>query len=139
MSVSYWALQGYGVNVEGEIFDLDKLIKELGLDAEDYQEDERAVGCIDDMWTVDIFDAILAKPEFLWHRQYLSIGTTGNNDNGEFIFYCPNYPWYMSQDEKNMTQDRIEQMLVDVLLKVTIWTEEEIREKFEDISTGGEG
>lgn len=35
MSVSYWAVSGFGINVEGQIFDLGKVVNLLNFNEED--------------------------------------------------------------------------------------------------------
>lgn len=143
MSISYWAIEGYGVNIEGEIFDLKKVVKELGLDEEDFDEEDFKESStfmfLGDICPFDIIDTMLGKPEFFKHSKYLSFTGTGNGDNGTYLYYCPRYPWHMDEEEKNITKEEIEQMIVDILLRVTVLSEKQIRENFEDISTGGWG
>lgn len=142
MSISYWAIEGYGVNIEGEIYDLKKVVKELGLDEEDFDEEDFKESSTFMYWgdicPLEIIDTMLGKPEFLKHSKYLSFADTGNGD-GMYLYYCPRYPWHMDEEERNITKEEIEQMIVDILLRVTVLSEKQIRENFEDVSTIGWG
>ena len=139
MSISYWAVEGIGVDIDKKIFDLDKLSKLFETDFSNNQENPCWGYSSGDYDTSDIIDEVISNKKFDKHRKYLSFGDTGNADNGKFLLYTPRYPWDMSEEEKQLTKEEIYQMIVDVLLEVTIWTAEEIVEQIEDISIGGVG
>lgn len=142
MSVSYWAVQGYGINLEGEIFDLDKIIKMLGWNKDDFIEDEAESpfnGYIGDLNLQDIIEDVLAKDGFEKHSRYLSYQNTGANEMGEYLLYYPSYPWNMSEEEKSLTREDIAEMITEIVEAITILSKDEILKKLENVCLGGEG
>lgn len=142
MSVNYWSVTGYGVNLEGNIFDLKKVSSILDLedDFEDLEGLESPFsGYIGDIVLQDVIEEALSQKGFEMHSKYLNYQDTGNNQMGSFLLYNPSYPWRMSDEEKMLKEGDIQNMILEVLETITILSRDEIIERFEEVYLGGEG
>lgn len=132
MSMCYWGVVGYGIAVTEDMFDEKKLKNMPSLS--DLEEEDWEEGAIwDNGMLQDIVDDLSPN--------YLGFGDTGNMDDGQFFMYFAQYPWSMSDEEKNLTKEDINKLIVEGLLPYVKdeYTEEWIRERIHDISVGGAG
>ena len=142
MSISYWSVNGFGINIEGDIFDLNKIVNLLNLDRENFTEEDFKNpfnGYLDDWTLQELIEEVLEQEKFEKHSKYLYYVNTGNNDLGEYLLYSPSYPWNMSEEEKALTEEDITNMIVEVLEAITILSRDVIVQNLEYVSVGGEG
>jgi hypothetical protein len=130
MSICYWAVRGYGIEIKEEMFDTDKLKKNPIL--ADLEDDEFEDALIEP----GLFQEVIKNAS-----PYLDFGDSGSMDTGKFLMYFSNNPWDMSKEEKTLTKEEIEDQIVNFLAKYLKdeYTEEWIRENIDDISVGGAG
>ena len=144
MSICYWAVNGFGIKVNEEMFDGEKILSsDLYTDPEDLaslREDFSITG--------DIFDA-LAGGDFYFHEfiehisrgSYVGLGDTANADEGMFLMYFSKNPWDMNEYEKSLTQSDIIYEIHKVLSPYVKdkYTRDWVKDNIGDISTGGVG
>ena len=144
MSICSWGVCGMGVNIEGDTLDFKKVVKELNLDKSMYEVDNNALAYLEDknglyVGKDEIIDEIMSKDEFKKWEGLLCYTSTGEAYNGEFFYYSPNYPWHLTEVEKTLTKEIVVNAIVEILLRITVLSEAEIRGRIENISTGGMG
>jgi len=153
MSVSYWGLDGYGIRIDSmEMFDALKL-SSLVLDKEELVEFEARIKNLNHLSNsamLEILDSMLPESlsEYTFRKitnssRYICFATTGNNNDGEYLYYPSKLPWAMSDEEKSFTrldvEDEIISLIRPYLLNNSIEAENKIRQEFDYINTGGEG
>lgn len=119
-------INGYGIRITGKVFDINKVEKELNIDIGKYKGVNNPFEYLSDMEPGDIFEELLNKVDFMWHRQYIQIGDNFNHNKEIFLFYSPNYPWLMIDRERYSRKDDINSMFIDILTRVTNLREDEI-------------
>lgn len=154
MSISKWAIYGYGVNILPQEINVKKvfdfLIKGNHLEEEDtkllkeikepnFSDIEEHWGCfyefIDEFLSIIELDKELDKIDRL-----ISWGDDGDiDDGGIYLMYTPNYPWRMSNSEKSLSKELVQDKIIEIVSILTDLKRDKIMERFDDISTSGEG
>lgn len=125
MSVSYWMIEGIGVDVEKIRPHLNKR-KVLKLILEQYPDDEDANEWksrrdlrgfnIDDYLYGNLFDNL---GDLLTHCDDTNTLTYGDNgDGGIYLYYPPSMPWHRVPNEPD-SQKEVHRRIIEAVMKVT--------------------
>lgn len=137
MSVSYWGITGYGIDLDDIRNSIDeekvyRLVKQLvpnEIFGDNVFEDNTFYGC-----PYESFGEFLSELDdtntILWED--------GGENDSHYFLYIPKYPWQVSdKDPKNPKE--IEDRIVKVLLKICNESEESLRSKIGFVSDFGYG
>lgn len=124
MSVSYWMIEGIGIDVDKIRPYLNKR-KVLNLVLKHYPDDELALEWKSrrDLSGLDIDEFIHGNPfdtlgDLLTHCDDTDCLTFGNyGDGGVYIYYPPSMPWHRTENEPD-SQEEVHRRLIDAVLKV---------------------
>lgn len=108
MSLDYWNIFGYGVEVREEMFDPEKVAKVLGPEWEDGEID-----------MADLLEALCWLPQA--ERAALSWASTGDMyDNRVWYLYCPAVlPWEARKEPwRNVTPESVRETILGLLKPV---------------------
>lgn len=86
----------------------------------------------------DIIDTILEAKEFEKQRKCLEYADDGLNNN-KYLLYTPSYPWKMDNNERELSKEHIETMIVEVVQSFSNLNKESILRRVYDISIGDIG
>ena len=118
MSVSYWGIVGYGIEVNDikkyiNEEKVNKLVRQLNPNAEISNSDDVL---IDDTFNGDLYSSIA---EFLSELDdsHSLIWDTGGNLGGDYLYYAPDYPWYKHENDPK-SFDEVRERIQKVIQKV---------------------
>lgn len=142
MSQSYWTVSGIGINVE-DLHLKRKLSPKKVLDLVDVGysdgEFETEDDLNDEVFGMDAYEIVEMLTIKHDERKLLEEGSTGNMDMGVFLLYAPIFPWQMTEEEKNLTQEEVEDYIANVIQNITDMPYKDIREKIGEIYVPGCG
>ena len=118
MSVSYWGIVGYGIEVNDikkyiNKEKVNKLVRQLNPNAEISNSDDVL---IDDTFNGDLYSSIA---EFLSELDdsHSLIWDTGGNLGGDYLYYAPDYPWHKHENDPK-SFDEVRERIQKVIQKV---------------------
>lgn len=88
----------------------------------------------------DVLDALLMSDEYEGLDCFYFGDTNDIYPQSAYIYYTPSFPWGMSEQEKNLTREDVNDLLVKIISTLSdTWSEDEIRQRITNISTAGRG
>lgn len=147
MSYSTWHTYGYGICVDNIETTAEKLLKLASMkenvlkEVREYLDEIYPNGYKDEDLTLEDFDELEGDycergVAFVLHEVINEITVDFADDyNGTpYILYIPSYPWYMKEEERNLTEEDV----VNVFKKyVSVLTDEPIVIDYYDVENGG--
>ena len=136
------SIKGYGVSLSGEIINLKKVLDLLEIpinEREDYKNIDETFAEVHDELEIDseeIISLILKKKGFEKHSRNITYENTGYAFGGAFLVYTPKNAWEMTDEDKQITKEDIQKMIIEILNEVTNLTDNEIIDAFEEIALG---
>lgn len=148
MSVCYWAIDGYGLKMDDvvHLLDVGKLASwTLGKEGlEEYNK--KIKGAITNAGRLRELECILQDDVFFSvasSTQYLAYASTDMNEDGEYLYYPSKLPWEISEEEKEIKKEDIDNMIIETIKPFLKDDSEETVNKvilhIDTINTGGEG
>jgi len=138
MSVSYWMIEGIGIDVEKiePFIDRKKLCHMLH---EQLPSDELLQDIIDRKAydELDYYDFLYGEPfqslaDILTHcDDSNSITYGGDGDGGEYFYYPPSMPWNRAGNEPK-TIGEVHSRIIEAVQKITVLTSQEIENMIDD-------
>lgn len=143
MSMSYWFIEGVGIDISKieEHLNKEKVIRFL---LKDLSHEEDIVAELTDILSrgapydnFDIDDYLYGEPyngieEILYNCDDTSTLTYGDNgDGGHYIYYARSYPWEHRDNEPNTIGD-VHKILIDAVKKLTNLNSLEIEDMIDD-------
>lgn len=130
MSFSSWHTYGYGVKVSElacvsmvKVADLIKTSMELAAEFEKWYSsfsDEEPT--VDDLVDFDCdYGLGLATviQQIIFEKEKIELVACSDFDDNTFLLYPQSYPWNMSEQEKSLTEQDIQSLMVKYLSKIT--------------------
>lgn len=138
MSVSYWVIEGVGINVNTirPYLNKEKLVQFL---TEQLPDDELVIefkkkgACcdlnIDDFLYGDPFDNLA---DLLSHCDDSNSFTYGDDgESGAYLYYPPSFPWERTENEPE-TLEEVHRRIIKAVQRVTDLSDEEIEQMIDD-------
>lgn len=148
MSMSKWAIYGYGAYFMIDEVDTKKIISFLKekeyLDEEELEYfetmEEVTFSDIEQHWGCfyEFLSELSTFEEFEGINKYISFTDEGDGECF-YLLYTPNLPWKMSKQEVSLSEKDVENMISSIISILTNLDNTEISKRFDLISTGGEG
>lgn len=142
MSTSYWAVKGMGFALEDISFDANKIV-------EAYKDDIDFMDCLEEDYNdsdvLYVFKESFQEDqniEFVSSSMKEKLGVfpciicDGDND---YYIVTAKFPWDYKGKAKHITKEQLRDVFCKELSKITKQTEQELKELFTFISTGGKG
>lgn len=138
MSMSYWMIEGVGIDVEKIRPHLNKR-KVLNLILEQCPDDEDALEWKKrrDLTKFDIDDYLYGNPfdnlgDLLTHCDKTDSITYGDNGDGEvYFYYPPSMPWDRTENDPSSLKE-VHRRIVDAVMVVTDLSADEIEKMIDD-------
>ena len=117
MSQTYWNVEGYGVPIDTEIFDVEKILAMPELATLDKDEAREAL-----ILGVNIFE--LTESDYFGFYDFieiiadgtsLSLGDTADAGYGEFLMMFSNNPWNFSDEETLLSKEDVNRQIINTL------------------------
>lgn len=147
MSYSTWHIYGYGICVDNIETTAEKLLKLASMkenvlkDVREYLDKIYPNGYKDEDLTLDDFEELEGDycergVAYVLYQVINEITVEFADDyNGTpYILYVPSYPWYMEENEKNLTEEDVKNILEKY---VNVLTDEPIVIDYYDVENGG--
>lgn len=138
MSVSYWVIEGVGINVNTirPYLNKEKLVQFLTEQLPDDElviEFEKKGTCcdlnIDDFLHGDPFDNLADLLTFCDDSNSLNYGDDG--ESNEYLYYPPSLPWHRTGNEAE-TIEEVHRRIIKAVQRVTDLSDEEIEQMIDD-------
>ena len=152
MSINIYAIEGLGVKINYDNIDLIKYIevrnKVTELQIENYGEIKQKIE--QDIFKnfqsmssslgfsiIDDLEFILRDNKDIPEYIKLGIGTATDKDFLDYILYYRNYPWTLSEEEKNIKREEVEEAIAIVLSSIykDNIKKDDIKKEIDNIST----
>ena len=147
MSYSTWHTYGYGICVDDIETTAEKLLKLASMkedvlkEVREYLDEIYPNGYKDEDLTLEDFDELEGDycergVAFVLHEiiNEITVDFADDYNGTPYILYIPSYPWYMKEEERNLTEEDV----ANVFRKyVSVLTDELIVIDYYDVENGG--
>lgn len=138
MSISYWIIDGVGIDVSKleQFLNKEKLVKLL---SEQIPDDETLIEIIisKEYDKLDVDDYLYGQPfndlaDLFTYCDETDTITYGNDgDGGAYFYYPPSMPWHRTDSEPD-TLDEVHKRIIKAVQVITDLTDEEIEQMIDD-------
>ena len=147
MSHQTWITYGYGVCTDDIKTTPEKLLKLATMQPDtlknvrEYLSEVHPNGYKDEDLTLEDFDDLEGDyceraVTYILNNviREIPVVYADDYDGGEYLLYCAKYPWYMSEKEKNLTEEDINAIFRKY---IQILTDEPVKVDYYDVENGG--
>lgn len=141
---NFWPIQGIGLKVEEEYLDWKKCLEFLrvvfDIPSDDIEDIKTQEELEEFLFNYDIhFNGLIEVLVKNYNNRHIECIDGGNSGEGTYILFTPGYPWHFTEEDLNITMDKIAEMVYECIKPVLkdTYTKEEIITKIDYVATYG--